>query len=53
MLQVILDFGKVHFLGGQFALRIFGYGLMLVLGFLFSLSLAKWRARRWAKILTC
>jgi prolipoprotein diacylglyceryltransferase len=46
MLQIILDFGRVHLLGGQFPLRIFGYGLMLVLGFLLSMALAKWRARR-------
>ncbi len=46
MLQIILDFGRVHLLGGQFSLRIFSYGLMLVLGFLLSMHLAKWRARR-------
>ncbi len=42
MQQIIFDFGTL----GGFPLRIFGYGLMLVLGFLFGITLARWRARR-------
>jgi phosphatidylglycerol:prolipoprotein diacylglycerol transferase len=40
-IAVILEFA--HF---SFTIRIFGYGLMLVLGFLVSIGLAQWRARR-------
>jgi phosphatidylglycerol:prolipoprotein diacylglycerol transferase len=40
--QVIFDFGVL----GGFPLRVFGYGLMLVLGFLLGIALAQWRARR-------
>lgn len=46
MKQIIVDFGTLHLLGGEFPLRIYGYGLMLVLGFLTAIFLAQWRARR-------
>lgn len=46
MKQIIIDFGTLHLMGSDFALRIYGYGLMLVLGFLVSIMLAQWRARR-------
>ncbi len=42
MQQIIFDFGTL----GDFHLRVFGYGLMLVLGFLFGIALARWRAKR-------
>ena len=35
MRQVIIDFGQVNLFGLEFALRLYGYGLMLVLGFVF------------------
>lgn len=46
MRQIIFDFGRLSIMDWQFMLRIYGYGLMLVLGFLLSIGLAKWRARR-------
>ena len=46
MRQIIIDFGTFHLLDWTFSLRIYGYGLMLVLGFLTSIALAQWRARR-------
>lgn len=46
MLQTIFDFGTRALLGLQIPLRIYGYGLMLVLGFLSAILLAQWRARR-------
>ncbi len=49
MLQVILDLGRVELFGGSITLRIFGYGLMLVLGFLTGIYLARWRARRFGE----
>lgn len=49
MLQVIIDFGKVNLFGHQVALRIYGYGLMLVLGFLLGIYLARRRARRFGE----
>lgn len=45
MQQVIVDFGEVGLFGGV-GLRIYGYGLMLVFGFLCGIYLARWRARR-------
>ena len=42
MQQIILEFVAVH-------LRIYGYGLMLVLGFLSGIALARWRARRFGE----
>jgi len=46
MLQTIIDFGKIDFFGLNFTPRIYGYGLMLVLGFLSGIWLAHWRAKR-------
>ena len=46
MQQVIADFGKFNVGGLSFGLRIYGYGLMLVLGFLVSIYVAQRRARR-------
>jgi len=46
MLQIIVDFGTRSILGLELPLRIYGYGLMLVLGFLAAILLAQWRARR-------
>ena len=45
MLQILIDFGQVHLLNGA-AVRIYGYGLMMVLGFLFGLALSRRRASR-------
>jgi phosphatidylglycerol:prolipoprotein diacylglycerol transferase len=46
MRQIIIDFGTLDIFGHEVALRIFGYGLMLVLGFVTAIILAQWRARR-------
>ncbi|HOF17996.1 MAG TPA: prolipoprotein diacylglyceryl transferase [Phycisphaerae bacterium] len=46
MLQIIIDLGTFELLGRSIPLRIFGYGLMLVMGFLCGITLARWRARR-------
>ncbi|MCD4824865.1 MAG: prolipoprotein diacylglyceryl transferase [Phycisphaerae bacterium] len=46
MRQIIIDLGTVHIFGGEIPLRIFGYGLMLVCGFLAGILLAQWRAKR-------
>ncbi len=46
MQQVIVDFGHRDLLGLGVSLRIYGYGLMLVLGFACGIWLARWRARR-------
>ncbi len=46
MQQIIMDFGFLRLFGGEIALRVYGYGLMLVLGFLCGIYLAQWRARR-------
>lgn len=46
MRQIIIDLGTWTILGRSLDLRIFGYGLMLVLGFLLGIALAQWRARR-------
>ena len=46
MQQVIVDFGQVSIFGLSVSLRIFGYGLMLVFGFILGIWLAWWRARR-------
>ncbi len=46
MLDYIVDFGTIEIFGEEFALRIYGYGLMLVLGFLCGIYLARWRAKR-------
>jgi prolipoprotein diacylglyceryltransferase len=46
MQQIIVDFGTVEILGWELPLRVYGYGLMLVLGFLVSIYVAQRRARR-------
>lgn len=46
MQQIIVDFGTWRLGGMELPLRIYGYGLMLVCGFIFSILLAQWRARR-------
>jgi phosphatidylglycerol---prolipoprotein diacylglyceryl transferase len=46
MLQTIIDFGKIEFFGLSLTPRIYGYGLMLVLGFISGIWLAHWRAKR-------
>lgn len=46
MCQIIIDFGTLDIFGFTFPLRIYGYGLMMVLGFLVAIALAWWRARR-------
>jgi phosphatidylglycerol---prolipoprotein diacylglyceryl transferase len=46
MLQTIIDFGRIEFFGLNFTPRIYGYGLMLVFGFLAGIWLAHWRAKR-------
>ncbi len=46
MQQIIVDFGTLKFLGLEISLRIFGYGLAMVFGFLTGIFLAQWRARR-------
>ena len=49
MQQVIIDFGRHDLLGLGAPLRIYGYGLMLVLGFLTGIWLARWRAGRFGE----
>jgi len=46
MRQIIIDFGTHDLFGMSLSLRIYGYGLMMVLGFLIAISVARWRARR-------
>jgi len=46
MQQIILDFGTREVFGLEIPLRVYGYGLMLVVGFLVSIYFAQWRARR-------
>ncbi|MCK4601658.1 MAG: prolipoprotein diacylglyceryl transferase, partial [Phycisphaerae bacterium] len=46
MLQIIVDSGTLRLFGTSIPLRIYGYGLMLVFGFLLGILLAQWRARR-------
>ncbi|HUT60365.1 MAG TPA: prolipoprotein diacylglyceryl transferase family protein [Phycisphaerae bacterium] len=46
MQRIIVDFGVLKLFGGEIPLRIYGYGLMLVVGFLSGIWLAQWRARR-------
>lgn len=46
MQQTIVDFGTVNVLGWELPLRVYGYGLMLVLGFLVSIYIAQRLARR-------
>lgn len=46
MRQIVIDFGTLEFLGMEIPLRVLGYGLMLVCGFLLAVTLTRWRARR-------
>ena len=46
MLRIIMDFGVLEFAGLTVPLRIYGYGLMLVLGFLLSILIGQRLARR-------
>ncbi len=46
MRQIIIAFGTLKFAGLEMPIRIYGYGLMMVLGFLVGILLAQWRARR-------
>ncbi|MFP4052319.1 MAG: prolipoprotein diacylglyceryl transferase family protein [Phycisphaerae bacterium] len=46
MRQIIIDFGTFELFGTEFSPKVYGYGLMLVLGFLTGIYLAQWRARR-------
>jgi len=46
MLQVIVDLGEVNLFGHPVNVCVYGYGLMLVTGFLLGIFLARWRARR-------
>lgn len=46
MRQVIVDLLSLDLFGRHLALRVHGYGLMLALGFLLAIYLARWRARR-------
>ncbi len=44
MKQIIFDFGTLPIL--DIPLRVFGYGLMLVCGFLVAIFFARWRTKR-------
>jgi prolipoprotein diacylglyceryltransferase len=46
MQQIIADFGTLKLFCLEIPLRVYGYGLMLVLGFLVAIGLAQWRGRR-------
>ena len=46
MQRVIIDLGTIELLGLKLTPRVYGYGLMLVCGFLLAIYLARWRARR-------
>ncbi len=46
MHQILFDFGTLELFGLSIPLRVYGYGLMLVLGFVLAIVLAQWRARR-------
>ena len=49
MRQIIIDFGLVDIGGSTLPIRIYGYGLMLVLGFALGIVLARRRARRFGE----
>ena len=49
MLPIIIDLGEVELFGTSVGIRLHGYGLMLVLGFLGGIYLARWRARRFGE----
>ena len=46
MRQIVIDFGTLELFGMDIPLRVLGYGLMLVCGFLLAVGLTRWRARR-------
>lgn len=46
MLRTVVDFGTLMVFGVAVPLRVYGYGLMLVFGFLSGIWLARWRAKR-------
>ncbi|MDP7163478.1 MAG: prolipoprotein diacylglyceryl transferase [Phycisphaerae bacterium] len=46
MQQILIDFGTLNLFGLNIRLQIYGYGLMLVFGFLAGIWLARWRTRR-------
>ncbi|MFW6133672.1 MAG: prolipoprotein diacylglyceryl transferase, partial [Planctomycetota bacterium] len=46
MQRIIVDFGRLELFGLDVSLRVFGYGLMLVFGFLTAISIAQRTARR-------
>ena len=46
MRQIIVDFGILQLGPLSIPLRVYGYGLMLVLGFLVGIALIQWRTRR-------
>lgn len=46
MRQILFDFGELNLGFLHAPLRVYGYGLMLVLGFVLGISLCHWRARR-------
>ena len=46
MLRIIVDFGTREIFGLTVPLRVYGYGLMLVFGFICGINLGRWRARR-------
>lgn len=49
MKPVLFDFGTLDLLGLNLSLRVYGYGLMLVFGFLLGIQLARYRARRFGE----
>lgn len=46
MRQIIFDFGTLELFGRSVQLRVPGYGLMVAMGFLLAIWLARWRAKR-------
>ena len=46
MSPIIIELGTLEFLGLEIPLRVFGYGLMLVCGFLLAVAVCRWRAKR-------
>ncbi len=46
MSPIIIEFGTLELLGLEIPLRVFGYGLMLVCGFLLAVAVCRWRAKR-------
>ncbi|HHH75514.1 MAG TPA: hypothetical protein ENL03_00650, partial [Phycisphaerae bacterium] len=46
MKHILVDFGRLELLGLSIPIRLYGYGLMLILGFILSIYIARRRARR-------